>query len=288
MNLNIFFPKIRLHTWGGLGSQLYAVALAIQIKKRFPYRDIEFICHTSGVTKREPEIQFFSNIFKTKNDFEDLALNSLAPHQNNQKVFINLLTKSLLLVGLIGRCNSNHEVTKLRPWILMIRGHYTGLDISSHIALEILQIMEKSFKNNKSIETNDTSLHYRLGDLINLKEKNPINIKVLSEVILKIDKNNKLNKVYLYSDSIDIALTELRNIPIKLELIPRQISTLETVLECVKSSIFIGTNSKISIWIAILRAVSSSINKSYLPSDLKQIVNKNLGAIDLSNSIIYY
>lgn len=287
MNRNIFHPKIRIHTWGGLGSQLYAVALAIEIKRIFPHRNIKFICHTSGVTEREPEIQFFSKTIHTKNDFNDGFLNSSTAKKNNRHMVKNLLIKILNLTGIMQRCNNNKEFLKLKPWILIIRGHYTGVDISSHTALEILQKIDDVFVSNKRVGSDFLSLHYRLGDLISLKEKNPINSKLLSEIILKANKTYKSNKVYIYSDSIEVARSELSKFIIKAEIIPRQISALETVHECVNSSIFIGTNSKISIWIAILRAASSNTKRSYLPTDLKQMINHNHSSY-ITNSIIFY
>jgi len=288
MNRNIFYPKIRIHTWGGLGSQLYAVALAIEIKRIFPHRNIKFICHTSGVTQREPEIQFFSKTIHTKNDFNDGFLNSSVVKRNNRQIVKNLLIKILNSTGIMQRCNNNKEFSKLKPWIVIIRGHYTGVDISSHTALEILKKIDDVFVRNKQFDSDSLSLHYRLGDLISLKEKNPINSKLLSEIILKANKTYKSNKVYIYSDSIKVAQSELSKFFIEAEIILRQVSALETVHECVKSSIFIGTNSKISIWIAILRAASPNTKKSYLPTDLKHMINHNHLFSYITNSIIYY
>ena len=52
----MFTKKLYVHIWGGFGSQLFALALGIDIKNKFPAKEIYYKFHTSGVTKREIEI----------------------------------------------------------------------------------------------------------------------------------------------------------------------------------------------------------------------------------------
>ena len=58
--------KLRIHCWGGLGSQLYAVALIYDLLKRFPKRKITLYLHTSGATRRHSEIEGIADIFEIK------------------------------------------------------------------------------------------------------------------------------------------------------------------------------------------------------------------------------
>ena len=63
---------ITIHCWGGYGSQLFAFALAIDIRSRFPKRKIQFRFHSGGVTQRGIEIINDSelNRFSLTNDFK--------------------------------------------------------------------------------------------------------------------------------------------------------------------------------------------------------------------------
>ena len=45
-------PPIKIHCWGGLGSQLYALALAIDLKHRFYTRKIDTKTHQFNIIKR--------------------------------------------------------------------------------------------------------------------------------------------------------------------------------------------------------------------------------------------
>ena len=47
---------INIHVWGGLGSQLFALALVEDLAKKFPKRSLRMIFHTGGVTYRKLDI----------------------------------------------------------------------------------------------------------------------------------------------------------------------------------------------------------------------------------------
>ena len=49
-------PAIKIHIWGGLGSQLYALALKIDLQKKFKTRKVVLVFHNSGVTRRDAEL----------------------------------------------------------------------------------------------------------------------------------------------------------------------------------------------------------------------------------------
>ena len=50
--------KLRVHSWGGLGSQLFALSLIFDLVRKFPKKRIELIHHTAGVTRRLFELDF--------------------------------------------------------------------------------------------------------------------------------------------------------------------------------------------------------------------------------------
>jgi len=47
---------IRVHCWGGFGSQIFACVIAKRLASLFPARKIVLIFHSSGVTRRTLEI----------------------------------------------------------------------------------------------------------------------------------------------------------------------------------------------------------------------------------------
>lgn len=286
MMISSFLPKVKIHTWGGLGSQLYAVALANDLQKRFNYRRIEYISHTSGVTKRKPALQFYSKNVREKNDYSKIP----SKQQNTKyKTKLSLLGKKILIsAGVMANCNDNKETGKLKPWILVIRGHYSNRQISFDSAIRILQGINNEFASDmddKDLET--VTLHYRLGDLEILPEKSPVEtnqVKNILEVVL--DKANT-RTLYLHSDSILLAKSKLMNRKQGFDLITKDISPLKTVHECVRSKVFIGTNSKISIWVAILRATKNINQTSYLPEEIKHMLIAQENSF-VTKSIIFY
>jgi len=270
MGASRFLPKIQIHTWGGLGSQLYAIALAIDLQDRFLNRRIEFVSHSGGVTKREPAIQFYSKRIRVINDFNKIAI-----HRKNDKknTILNFSKKLLYLSGILANCNEDKDISKLKPWVLVIRGHYSGRKIS---LTSTKNIFEKI--NNECLIEDDiyiykeVTCHYRLGDLEQLSDKSSISSGVLGNIIETVSESINTKTIYLYSDSKDLAKSKLLKDSPKLDIVTNDVSPLKTIHECLHSDIFVGTNSKISIWIAILRATKNENYTSYLPTEIKHMI----------------
>jgi hypothetical protein len=275
------FPKIRIHTWGGLGSQLYAIALSYDINEKFNFRKVKFISHSSGVTKREPEIYFYSKSLTSKNDYTEQKNVKFLKLKNNVK-FIS--KKILQFTGTFSDCNDNKSSLSIKPWVITVRGHYAGRQISLPSALEILAAVNKEF-SPEITGVRNLAIHYRLGDLEVLSEKNPIHFQKLKNQINYVMQNHNSKTVFLYSDSIFLAKSRLSING--LNFVERDISALETIYECVQSNNFIGTNSKISIWIAILRATFNNDGKTYLPVEIKHMIIGENHEFP-NQSIIYY
>ena len=84
---------IKLHCWGGLGSQLYAWALCERLANRFPKRRILLILHTDGITRRDSELDnlFSSSELMHVNDFVDSESNSFSKKFLEQDRFYSLI-----------------------------------------------------------------------------------------------------------------------------------------------------------------------------------------------------
>ena len=53
-----FLPALRVHSWGGFGSQLFTAYVVLKLQKQFTNRRIKVVVHTSGVTRRVSEFDF--------------------------------------------------------------------------------------------------------------------------------------------------------------------------------------------------------------------------------------
>ena len=72
------FIPIRVHCWGGLGSQLYALSTAYDLKIKYPKRKIKLVLHTGGVTKRVSELDFIPT-----SDFDLIQINDFQARSND-------------------------------------------------------------------------------------------------------------------------------------------------------------------------------------------------------------
>ena len=143
----IFFTKIKVHCWGGLGSQLFAWAIAEQIKIKFPLKEIQIVLHTNGVTKRDPEISFLSQRFVLiyKNDYVPLRDQSEKKHTKKIKfktLVKYLLNKTCIVIG----SSEPNSLANVKPWTLELRDHYAHniVPISKHY--EICQTNYNNFE----------------------------------------------------------------------------------------------------------------------------------------------
>jgi len=281
-----FLPKIKIHTWGGLGSQLYAIALSIDLYKQFPYRQYEYVCHSGGTTKREPEIQFYSSKIRVINDFSNNE-KSVTGAKRKKKLF-NFAKTILYSVGVLAHCNDDVHTLTLKPWVLVIRGHYSSREITIISAKIIVERINSRFPiGNETNISRGIAVHYRLGDLEVISEKSPISSKKLQNTIKTILELTNTNSINLYSDSILSAKKKLLTGLNNLEIISREQTPLETIHECINSDIFIGTNSKISIWIAVLRATKTENQFSYLPKEIRHMIIGSEKSF-IYNSIKFY
>lgn len=280
-------PTIKVHTWGGLGSQLYALALSLDLGKYVSNRDIEFVIHSSGVTRRTPEVEIYSHKAKFKDDFSASPKNDFL-RRNLFEFFKKQIKVIFIKLGVYAYCNSDDEVNSLKRWVLAIRGHYTKRTLSS---ATVKKVYSRIKENNSTIDseftTNSLAIHYRLGDLETLENKSPIKAERLINLIKDLMSKNNIEKIYIYSDSPEIATKKLKALFPSLNLIRREIPPIDTVLESCQTTFFIGSNSKLSIWITLFRAVQTQSKSSYLPMEMKHIVDINQGGLSSRQANFY-
>ncbi len=101
---------------GGLGSQLFAVALLKDIQKGSPKRRIAIILHTGGVTRRLPEVvDLFPEIsFNYMDDFSTAKVVGDPGFRNLLTKFSPFLKRLVFLLGIVQSCNYDVSLKRIR------------------------------------------------------------------------------------------------------------------------------------------------------------------------------
>jgi hypothetical protein len=270
--VNLLKRPLRIHSWGGLGSQIFTCIVGQRMKSKFPEREIHVIFHSSGVTSRgiEVPLDFLGNSFyRFVDDFKITSKHQSVFKVEEKALSVrSSLTRILERFGLLARLNREEDFLKIKPWLVEIRGHYTELNLSRE---EIDWVSKKLGINLKAdLLLGELSLHLRLGDLLSLPTKTPIPVDRIKQIVGKLED---VNRLIIFSDStipeIQKVLGEqLLHNNVHLENSP----AIEVIRKSVDSEIFIGTNSKISLWIAIIRVTSYPPRRTFLPNEISKPV----------------
>jgi hypothetical protein len=276
--------SLRVHAWGGLGSQLFAMALAFDLQKTLAGRDIVIILHTGGVTRRLPEI---TELYP---EYRYILLDDFKNNGSLKKIegfYIKFpvrlfIGKILKKSRIIASADDDYEFSKLKPWTHALRGHYSYRTISSDFLKDFYSRL--GHDSELGSMTNKLSLHFRLGDLLVLNEKKPLSASRVAKELTRICESQKINSIDLYSDSPKIARDFLVGL-ISKPLQEHSLGTLDVIRRSTTSSYFVGTSSKISFWIAAIRSqvlgMESSLPKENF-RETKQMIGKD------SNRVFYY
>jgi hypothetical protein len=266
--------RIRVHSWGGLGSQLFALATAFQLHQKFPKRKILLVVHSSGVTYRPLELDFQGDWLRIAflDDFTDSAhfqkgISSVRRF-NPRKVFKIFLSTS----GFMNSMNTDSEVKRLKPWVTSVRGHYSHKKMDSDALRFLSQILDITLIGSKL--NSAIGVHYRLGDLLTLDSKSFISERLLVEQLLFLRDRFKLSKIDVFTDSPSEARILLRQIDTNLDVLSRE--TVTTIQDLISYKVFLGTNSKISIWITLFRLTADPKSIVFLPSQSREEISRIL------------
>ena len=273
--MRIIKPPIRIHVWGGLGSQLFAIALAAKLKRKYQNRELLILLHTGGVTERQPEItelfpDFNYSFIADFNPTEIQDSDFLGRVQYSPKVSLKRAIKFILVqLGFVASCNNDEELEKTNSWVTDIRGHYSYHSIDPVFLESLFTSLSKHHSNMEFLDENSCAIHYRLGDLLNLSEKNPIDFEDLAREYRRIAEKSDYDKLIVYSDSPQIAFERFSEIVDK-KLETPYLDTSEVLYRACSAKFFVGTSSKVSFWIAALRSVLFDLHSSLPRKNLPQ------------------
>lgn len=279
--IQILFPAIRIHTWGGLGSQLFAANLVLKLREKYPYRRLNILIHTSGVTRRECEFDFGSLnvVYKQIEDFEskhnkNTTTISVDWYQHFSNWIAQKIRRFLDSASLIKSANDDLSFESIRPWIFSLRGHYTKLSLDKSTVLTLFNTMYGQ-SWNKNLIPLKLVIHYRLGDLLEINEKGPIEPNRIESLIIKNEIASKSARIMSDSSAADLIQVLENSAYLKSVKIMNTTPHL-TITQCINADTFVGTNAKLSLWAAIFRVFLFD-KPSYLPIEMdwkKEILSK--------------
>lgn len=277
--------RVEVHCWGGLGSQLFALALIYDLQMRFPRRNFVLVLHSNGVTRRAQEISSlpFIPAYEFRDDFK--LLDTSTQFSSKRSIVRKFIKKLMLRIGFLAEANDDSDYAHVKPWVRQIRGHYSrrliSLDFIRLLDSHLLARYGSEFKSPSAI-----SVHYRLGDLLHLNEKSPIKPARLAREIYRAQAIYP-GTTTLYSDSAQEAKALLGSLGLNALEIPSSSSPLDVLNFAKSSEFFIGTSSKISYWVVLLRIIKNNSQISSMP-DSDKINLEPLLEFGHCQSINYY
>jgi hypothetical protein len=227
------------------------------LRQRFPNKKIVLIHHTSGVTRRLFELESIVDLgirLKVIDDFELLYSKNINPNSNPTKSYLKYIKLILIWLRIISLSNTDLETKKIRPWTFDIRGHYSYRTIGSEfMRFYISNLKISEFEKNSFMKS--LVVHYRLGDLISLTDKSYISPRRIISAIKDVPNLNGLDQLIVYSDSKEVARDLLKSdVDSIISVQFLELSTPEVLRNSILAKHFIGTNSKVSIWIVKFRS----------------------------------
>jgi hypothetical protein len=264
-------PPLRIHIWGGLGSQLFAIALAFDILKMYPKRELILVLHSSGVTKRQPEVCGLFPEFKY-HEVDDFSAreshDSRIRYLSFRSIFLAFLRNCALFSGVLAEENDG-RTRRVHKWTLSVRGHYSHRVIDKEF-LKILGLRLHGFlKNDNDIYREKVILHYRLGDLVELTNKTNINPHRIANIFSRIGAPLEIT---VLSDSPEMARALIEETSPKSTIVTDNLSTVKAIWAGAGAKTFIGTSSKISYWIILLRTAFHKQSQNFMPTEDEKIL----------------
>lgn len=280
-----FSPKIRIHCWGGFGSQLNAVSLAYELKNKFPNRRIQILIRTGGIHNISFELKSISLVdFNIK---EYRIYNKIEASDANfkylSKYLLPIVKKYFLKIGISALCNSREELNSLKPWILFVRGSYNFYPSKDFLDF----LYHKIKKVNNSLENNTNYVHYRLGDLLHLSSKGPIVEDRIFQQIKNVYKSGLGTNYVVLSSDPEIAREKFLRFHSQAKIEFLGVDPLQVLIFGVSGRVFIGTNSKISVWVVNLRR-NLNMGYNYLPETFKDFYQDELHDFSDARAITFY
>jgi hypothetical protein len=262
---------LQIHSWGGLGSQMHAICVALFIQNAQPKRNLVLVHHTSGVTKRSPEYSSISAPFDFRviDDFQQGADKVIKKSTSSALSYFLTLFKTFIraILNRLRLVITPASLTDLKPlpWTVQIRGHYSNIQFPEETYRKLSKLFSPLESN---IYQESLVVHIRLGDLLTIKVKSPLDTDAILDLTLKLRQINQ--SVFMFTESDLYLSTKLkeRNLEREFAVRGKESSTFEVISNSCNAALFIGSNSKVSLWIALFRCIEGKTG-TYLPEKLR-------------------
>ena len=263
------------------------------LRRQHPKREYQLVFHSSGVTARDPETHLLDRNLPIVfiDDFLVVGTTTKLSFRNAARFKLSRILKKILIrLKFIDALESPGDNPRTKFRTVQFRGHYTHLALEPNLLNELISLSDASgaplFDFSKPIIKSQIGIHFRLGDLLNLKAKSYLAPARISSLI-QSELSEANNKVVVYTDSIEDFWDRIRESLIVEDVSAFTKDPIATIQELVWSKVFIGTTSKISIWICIFRCHLNVQGISYMPIEMRESLNKQLRYLD-SSGIKYY
>ena len=175
------------------------------------------------------------------------------------KIYIKVLANFFKFI-----ITDDKKVLQVRSWTISVRCTYTSNVLRKDDIVHMANILGI---NTKSLEQNFLGIHYRMGDLPTLKPESLVPLNSISAVISSLINTGLIvDKVKVFSDTI-MSDSNLK-LPDKINCEWISVDTLQTIRDLSQAKYFIGTSSKVSLWVAIFRWALDAPGDIYLPNSI--------------------
>jgi hypothetical protein len=245
---------------------------------------MKIVLHTGGVTRRIPEVAelFPEYEYQYEEDFHQIKKVALESNASNLYVLQNTIKRILSAVGVLAQCNDDRATKRLLPWVLSIRGHYSYRTINSAFMYRLAKRCESVNDSKIAGISSSCIVHYRLGDLLEIIEKNPISAQSVVSEYFKVKNEIIIKDLVVFSDSPSEARSRFSTL-ISAEFLVLDSKTSLVIANAIKAKYFIGTSSKVSFWIAGLREVVYQSASSLPSENIDQYIKSSSGNPNLLN-----
>ena len=284
--VSFFLPKVGVHSWGGFGSQLNALGLAYGLSLKYPKRKIRIVFRTGGKHKAFYELNdLHINEFEIRFKKIDEKVTHIMPSvlTPNLNIYKNFAKASLIKLGLYATCESKSEFDSIKPWVLVIRGSYNLFP-----SKDFINYLQKKIEHKvENLLNDDVIIHYRLGDLMTLETKSPISEEILLQKLNSIVKDTPSISCIILSSDPDTASLKFSQLKTSMIIKSDYATPVEVLKIGTKSKIFLGTNSKISMWVVFIR-MNLGLKNSFLPHSFKSIFDQSFEENFIREHIRFY
>lgn len=267
----------KLHVWGGLGSQLTGLFVQRYLGEKFNELSISLVIHQdelfeynlSATGYELSEAPLAQNVI-LKNDYA-VPSHQRSFHYDTSKLVLkrmNSFRHVLMRKSGIGAVNlksvSNARLTKWRSNIYIDN---IALDINTKALNKF--IIDLALKNKTSPQ--DLIVHWRLGDLHFNSTKSAGNLDLLPVKLVELVKSTGVYNVKVFTESVEIAKhkilvneNELLS-ALKIEFCELKNNAWNLLEEGVNGKVFVGTYSKLTMWVVAARCAMGLRELTFLP-----------------------